>query len=211
MDVAEMPRWTIAVAALAGLMGSACGDTHLFFATYTKTGLHIELGEAAPSEAVFGYKRFEGAIIPVDSLSRDPAAAARDLEEAARRAREAAQADPQSQELQRKAGALETRSELAAASLADFLEARQELRGMRTTSAVASQHEMERQRQKVQDARQELEDALGLTSLYASNRQRNSWSRGMEICQVFATGEAARQLLAHPDAPSEELIECEKR
>jgi hypothetical protein len=58
--------------ALAGalLAGAGCaGGKHLVFTTYTKTGLDITVADGAPTEAVFGYKRFEGAVIPVDEES----------------------------------------------------------------------------------------------------------------------------------------------
>ncbi len=49
----------------------ACSNTHLIFATYTKVGLHIGMSNQVPTEAVFAYKRFEGAIIPVDPSLRE--------------------------------------------------------------------------------------------------------------------------------------------
>ena len=58
-------RWarTLACAAIAGLCG-ACSSTHLIFATYTKAGVDVTLTDGAPTQLVFGYKRFEGAIVP---------------------------------------------------------------------------------------------------------------------------------------------------
>ena len=53
-------------AALALLCGCAPSDT-LIFSTYTKVGVDISVANGTPSEAVFGYKRFEGALIPVDA------------------------------------------------------------------------------------------------------------------------------------------------
>lgn len=48
------------------LTGAACSSDHLVFTTYTKVGLDITLQDGAPTDAVLGYKRFEGALIPVD-------------------------------------------------------------------------------------------------------------------------------------------------
>jgi hypothetical protein len=48
------------------VLGSGCSASHLVFSTYTKVGLDITVAEGTPTEAVFGYKRFEGAVVPVD-------------------------------------------------------------------------------------------------------------------------------------------------
>lgn len=45
-----------------------CGSTnHLVFTTHTKAGLDITATNGTPSGLMFGYKRFEGAIVPVDT------------------------------------------------------------------------------------------------------------------------------------------------
>ena len=43
-----------------------CSSKNLIFTTYTTVGLDISATDAKPTKAVFGYKRFEGAIVPVD-------------------------------------------------------------------------------------------------------------------------------------------------
>jgi hypothetical protein len=43
-----------------------CTSSNLVFTTYTKAGVDFSAAEGVPSQALFGYKRFEGAIIPVD-------------------------------------------------------------------------------------------------------------------------------------------------
>ncbi len=56
-------------AALAAGTGPGCSTgtgEHLIFTTYTKVGVDISAVNQTPTEAVFGYKRFEGAIVPVD-------------------------------------------------------------------------------------------------------------------------------------------------
>ena len=62
---------TRALARLGGLalltaLAGGCATDHLIFTTYTKVGLDITVAEGTPTEAVFGYKRFEGAIVPVN-------------------------------------------------------------------------------------------------------------------------------------------------
>jgi len=52
------------VSLLLGLC--ACASDSLIFTTYTKVGLDISATNQVPTQANFGYKRFEGAIIPVD-------------------------------------------------------------------------------------------------------------------------------------------------
>lgn len=52
----------IAVMALV----AGCQSTNLVFTTYTKVGLNITAVDAQPTSLMFGYKRFEGAIIPVN-------------------------------------------------------------------------------------------------------------------------------------------------
>lgn len=43
-----------------------CTANHLVFTTYTKVGLDVSTTNGQMVDGVFGYKRFEGAIIPVD-------------------------------------------------------------------------------------------------------------------------------------------------
>ena len=56
------------VMAILSLGTTACSvsSDSLIFTTYTKVGLDVTATGATPTEAVFGYKRFEGAIIPVE-------------------------------------------------------------------------------------------------------------------------------------------------
>lgn len=51
-----------------GMIALLCGcqSKQLVFTTYTKTGLSITAIGELPNNFMFGYKRFEGAIIPVD-------------------------------------------------------------------------------------------------------------------------------------------------
>ena len=44
----------------------ACSANHLVFTTTTKVGLDLSGSQAQPGNLMFGYKRFEGAIVPVD-------------------------------------------------------------------------------------------------------------------------------------------------
>ena len=53
-----------AIGALVVLTG--CKTDHLVFTTYTKVGVEVAAVDVQPSHATLGYKRFEGAIIPVD-------------------------------------------------------------------------------------------------------------------------------------------------
>lgn len=48
------------------LVGTGCHSDALVFTTYTKVGLHASATGNTPNNLMFGYKRFEGAIIPVD-------------------------------------------------------------------------------------------------------------------------------------------------
>ena len=52
--------------ACLGLIGTGCHNDALVFTTYTKVGLHASATGNTPNNLMFGYKRFEGAIIPVD-------------------------------------------------------------------------------------------------------------------------------------------------
>ncbi len=52
---------------VAGALALGCAhQDQLYFSTYTKIGLDISLTDGQPTEAVFGYKRFEVAIVPVN-------------------------------------------------------------------------------------------------------------------------------------------------
>lgn len=53
----------VALLIAAGLSG--CQMRRLVFATYTKGGLDVTFADTTPGQIVFGYKRFEGAIVPV--------------------------------------------------------------------------------------------------------------------------------------------------
>lgn len=55
----------VSVLAAVILFAAGCGSS-LIFTTYSKVGLDMSVANGAPAEAVFGYKRFEGAILPVD-------------------------------------------------------------------------------------------------------------------------------------------------
>ncbi len=55
---------------LAALVAAGCGTNTLVFTTYTNLGLDVSAANGTPTKAVLGYKRFEGAIIPVDPSKR---------------------------------------------------------------------------------------------------------------------------------------------
>lgn len=60
-------------AALAAIcLLSACNSRHLVFTTYTKVGLDVTTTDGNTPHGVFGYKRFEGAIIPYEPVCNDP-------------------------------------------------------------------------------------------------------------------------------------------
>jgi hypothetical protein len=66
------PSWWMAGAtALALMMLSGCSTNHLYFSTYTKVGLDVSTTDGQMVNGTFGYKRFEGAIIPVDPEKLD--------------------------------------------------------------------------------------------------------------------------------------------
>jgi hypothetical protein len=52
------------------LLTASCAPNTLLFTTYTNLGLDVSVANGSPTKAVFGYKRFEGAIIPVDPSKR---------------------------------------------------------------------------------------------------------------------------------------------
>ena len=56
---------------LLSLTLCSCANDHLAFTTFTKVGLDISAAESTPTSAMFGYKRFEGALIPVDPKDTD--------------------------------------------------------------------------------------------------------------------------------------------
>ncbi len=56
--------WT--ATALAALALAGCRSDHLIFTTTTKVGVELSATDGVPTSAVLGYKRFEGAIVPVE-------------------------------------------------------------------------------------------------------------------------------------------------
>lgn len=96
---------------------AGCGK-RLLFTTYTKVGLDISTADGQTPNAVFGYKRFEGAIIPVDP----------------------------------------------------------------------------------DKATQATSDQPGVASVYGAMDLKNEWFGGLRLFQVFATGKAADDASANPDA-----------
>lgn len=52
------------------LLTTSCASRTLVFTTYTNIGLDVSAANGSPTKAVFGYKRFEGAVIPVDPSKR---------------------------------------------------------------------------------------------------------------------------------------------
>ena len=54
---------------LAAIALGGCRSQHLVFTTYTKVGLDVSTTNGQLANGTFGYKRFEGAIIPVDESS----------------------------------------------------------------------------------------------------------------------------------------------
>lgn len=67
-----MNRSTRALAVcLTALAVSACKGNNLVVATYTKTGLHVTAVDTVPTDAVFGFKTFQGEVLPVDPESPD--------------------------------------------------------------------------------------------------------------------------------------------
>ncbi len=71
--VVSISRAGIAVTMLSGVMllaGCSCtGNDHLIFATATKVGVDVTAVKGTPVNATVGYRRFEGAVLPVDSGS----------------------------------------------------------------------------------------------------------------------------------------------
>lgn len=59
-------RRSLAATALLSLLAFGCATDHLVFTTYTKVGIDVSSVDGQPAQAVMGYKRFEGAILPVD-------------------------------------------------------------------------------------------------------------------------------------------------
>lgn len=60
--MARTARIIVAAAALCAVTG--CSTRRLVFTTYTKVGLDVSTTDGNTPNGVFGYKRFEGAIIP---------------------------------------------------------------------------------------------------------------------------------------------------
>ncbi|HTI69326.1 MAG TPA: hypothetical protein VMF06_05145 [Candidatus Limnocylindria bacterium] len=56
----------LAAVVATGLFAGGCQSKQLVFTTYTKVGLNISATGNLPNSLTFGYKRFEGAIVPVD-------------------------------------------------------------------------------------------------------------------------------------------------
>ena len=61
-----MKKTRLTMTAIAAVLLCGCQSDHLLFSTYTKVGIDIASVGGTPTRATFGYKRFEGAIIPVD-------------------------------------------------------------------------------------------------------------------------------------------------
>ncbi len=59
----------VGLGVLAALSGCAPAN-HLVFTTYTKVGLDLSAVGQTPTHVLLGYKRFEGALIPVDLESK---------------------------------------------------------------------------------------------------------------------------------------------
>ena len=60
-------RWMMtAIGAGLLFLVAGCGTRNLLFTTYTTIGLDVSATDAKPTKAMFGFKRFEGAIIPVN-------------------------------------------------------------------------------------------------------------------------------------------------
>jgi len=64
MKIRKLIELGIVLLFLLGLLG--CNSGKLFFTTYTKFGLDVSVTNLKPTQAMFGFKRFEGAIIPVE-------------------------------------------------------------------------------------------------------------------------------------------------
>jgi len=69
MHVRSRLSTAVVVLLLTGLLSGCRTSNHLLFMTYTKMGLDISTVNGTPTQALFGYKRFEGAIVPVDPQS----------------------------------------------------------------------------------------------------------------------------------------------
>ena len=68
----ERNRWALILGAVVFALGlSGCATDYLVFTTYTKVGLDISFVNQAPRQVVFGFKRFEGAVIPIDKEDKD--------------------------------------------------------------------------------------------------------------------------------------------
>jgi hypothetical protein len=78
MTLIKRNRLFLAAGACLVFLTPACAPRSLIFTTYTTVGLDISATDAKPTKAVLGYKRFEGAIVPVDPEARDAAGAERE-------------------------------------------------------------------------------------------------------------------------------------
>lgn len=135
-------RNTIVMLGLSALGATGCATKHLIFTTYTKVGLDVTLADAQPTQAMFGYKRYEGATVPVDLCS--PASTPAEA---------------------------------------------QKSRGN------CSEGDVERE----------------AMSVYAGMEIHNSWMDGLEILQLFATGEAAVNAAKDPTAFAGLVAEVKKQ
>jgi hypothetical protein len=129
MTMIKRNRFLLAVGACLVVFVAACASRSLVFTTYTDIGLDVGLANDVPAKVVLGYKRFEGAVIPVD-LSRQ----------------QATSGTPPS-----------------------------------TGTAV-----------------QKSESSQEAMSVYAALNMKNTWSDGLKLVQVFATGDAAVSVAHNP-------------
>jgi hypothetical protein len=235
----RIPDRAWCTAAAASLLLAGCSNTHLIFTTYTKTGLDISLSNEIPTEVVFGYKRFEGTIVPVDASVEQLRRRVEALAEGAAKASEQAkkETDPHkkaaaeaiasemkqqgeaaraSLQLLESAFALVETSRLSLASAQDGVTtALSDSEGAESTAVVDARARLADAGKQFQDAQKALDRAYeavsDMTPVLAANRIENSWARGLVICQVFATGDATDALLASTDLPLEELAACTGR
>jgi len=217
---------TVGVVLLAGLLSGCRTGTHLlFFTTYTKVGLDISAVNGTPTQALFGYKRFEGAIVPVDPPSAfDPVHALEALEAKAEELKQQANAEKNEGA---KADRLEQAEEAQAtattirAALEAWIAARKSLADKATALAEASTRSTAKPSEEgttavakakqaweaaESDARAEMQaleracrgnaNQSEVMSVYAAIKASNGWLKGLKINQAFATGEAAKTLAA---------------
>lgn len=145
-------RFIVMVAFAAAISAAAggCSANHLVFSTFTKVGLDVAVADSQPTSAMFGYKRFEGAIIPVDLCVVDEESdASSDTETSS------------------------TEPKYKAPCPAGTKEA----------------------------------EAM---SVYAGMELNNRWVGGLELLQIFATGEAAENAAKNPEQ-IQSLVKATKR